>query len=97
MQTIRWGIIGCGDVTADALLYDPAVDAVYIATHPDSHADYTLRVAQAGKPVYVEKPRARTASACQAIVATLQGHGECPSTGESALRANRVLEQILRG
>jgi predicted dehydrogenase len=53
---------------ADELLADPEVDAVYIATPPDSHADYTLRAAAAGKPVYVEKPMARTAAECRAMV-----------------------------
>ncbi len=33
------------------------MDAVYIATHPDSHQYYTLLVAsKGGKPVYCEKP-----------------------------------------
>ena len=45
---------------ADTLIADPEVDAVYVATPPDSHRDYTARVAAAGKPVYVEKPMART-------------------------------------
>jgi predicted dehydrogenase len=53
---------------ADALIEDPEVDAVYIATPPDAHADYVRRVAQAGKPVYVEKPMARTAAECDAMV-----------------------------
>src|SRR3954470_22835271 len=39
-----------------ALINDPDVDAVYIATPPSSHIDYVQRVAAAGKPVYVEKP-----------------------------------------
>ena len=34
---------------ADALIADREVDAIYIATPPDSHADYTARVARAGK------------------------------------------------
>jgi predicted dehydrogenase len=45
---------------ADALLADPEVDAVYISTPPDSHRDYTLRAAAAGKPVLCEKPMARS-------------------------------------
>ena len=49
---------------ADALIDDPDVNAVYIATPPDSHCEYTLRAAQAGKPVYVEKPMARTHAEC---------------------------------
>ena len=53
---------------ADALLADPDVDAVYIATPPSSHGDYTARAAAAGKPVYVEKPMARTAAECVAMI-----------------------------
>lgn len=53
---------------ADELLADPEVDAVYVATPPDSHADYTVRAAAAGKPVYVEKPIARTAAEGEQMV-----------------------------
>ncbi len=109
-ETIRWGIIGCGDVTevksgpgfqkatnsalvavvrrsadkaadyaarhnvprwyddAHNLIHDPQVDAVYIATPPGSHMQYTLDVAAAGKPVYVEKPMARTHDECAKMV-----------------------------
>ena len=48
----RW----CDD--ARALVDDPEVDAVYVATPPSSHREYTLLAAGAGKPVYVEKPMA---------------------------------------
>ena len=114
MEKVRWGIIGCGDVTevksgpalqkvegselvavmrrsadkardyaerhhvphwysdADKLIADPRVNAIYIATPPDSHADYTQRAARAKKPVYVEKPMARTYAECQAMVAACQ-------------------------
>jgi len=110
MNQVRWGIIGCGDVTevksgpalqqadgsalvmvmrrtgalaedyarrhgvprwtddADALIHDPAVSAIYIATPPDTHCAYTLRAAEAGKPVYVEKPMARTYAECQTMI-----------------------------
>ena len=98
MKTIRWGIIGCGDVCevksgpafykcknsslqavmrrnkekaadfamrhqvpyfytdANALINDPNVDIIYIATPPQSHAELTIKALQARKPVYVEKP-----------------------------------------
>ena len=49
---------------ADALINDPDITAVYIATPPDSHEEYTLKVAAAGKPVYVEKPMARSYHQC---------------------------------
>ena len=41
---------------AQALIDDPEVDAVYIATPPDSHHAYSLLVAAAGKHCCVEKP-----------------------------------------
>ncbi|MCU1431161.1 MAG: oxidoreductase domain protein [Actinotalea sp.] len=53
---------------ADALLADPEVDAVYVATPPDSHSRYVLAAAAAGKPVYVEKPMARTAAECERMI-----------------------------
>ncbi len=110
MRTIRWGIIGVGDVCevksgpgfqraagsalvavmrrdlaaardfarrhgvpraygdAEALIADPEVDAVAIATPPGNHAELALRVAAAGKPCYVEKPMARTGAECQRMV-----------------------------
>ncbi len=50
---------------AQALIEDPAVDAVYIATPPDSHERLALRVAAAGKPCLVEKPMARSHAECE--------------------------------
>ena len=97
-KNIRWGIIGCGNVTelksgpayqktvgfeliavmrrspgmakdyaerhgvekyytdADALINDPDVDAVYIATPPDTHKLFGLKVASVKKPCCIEKP-----------------------------------------
>ena len=43
---------------ADALINDSAVNAVYVATPPGSHAEYAVAAMKAGKPVYVEKPMA---------------------------------------
>lgn len=53
---------------ANDLINDPEVNAIYIATPPNTHAEYTLKAATAGKPVYVEKPMARTFAECQAMV-----------------------------
>ncbi|HHD84020.1 MAG TPA: Gfo/Idh/MocA family oxidoreductase, partial [Campylobacteraceae bacterium] len=41
---------------AHSLITDPRIDAVYIATPPDSHAAYALMAAEAGKICSVEKP-----------------------------------------
>ncbi|HEY5783319.1 MAG TPA: Gfo/Idh/MocA family oxidoreductase [Microlunatus sp.] len=60
---------------ADELINDPQVDAVYVATPPDSHCEYVLRVAQAGKHVYVEKPMARTAPECEDMIAACEAAG----------------------
>jgi len=43
---------------AEALINDPGVNAIYIATPPSTHEVYTIASLAAGKPVYVEKPMA---------------------------------------
>ena len=60
---------------ADELINDPGVDAVYVATPPDSHKEYVVRVAQAGKPVYVEKPMARTTQECEDMISACDEAG----------------------
>ena len=117
MKTIRWGIIGCGDVTevksgpgfqkadhsslvavmrrngklaedyarrhgvpkwydsADALIRDPDVDAVYIATPPYAHKEHAIMCARAGKPVYVEKPMGMNFAECQEMIEACQSAG----------------------
>lgn len=53
---------------ADKLINDSEINSIYIATPPGSHEEYTLRAAKAGKPVYVEKPMARTYKECISMV-----------------------------
>jgi 1,5-anhydro-D-fructose reductase (1,5-anhydro-D-mannitol-forming) len=60
---------------ADALIGDPEVDAVYIATPPGTHLEYALRVAAAGKPCYVEKPMGRNYPETCRIVEAFQRAG----------------------
>lgn len=45
---------------AQDLIEAPEIDAVYIATPPDTHKFYALKVADAGKPCCIEKPMAPT-------------------------------------
>lgn len=40
------------------LIKDPEINAIYVATPPLQHEEYTIAALQAGKPVYVEKPMA---------------------------------------
>jgi predicted dehydrogenase len=60
---------------ANELINDPEVDAVYVATPPDSHKEYVVRVAQASKPVYVEKPMARTTPECEDMISACDEAG----------------------
>lgn len=110
LDEVRWGIIGCGDVTevksgpgfqrargsslaavmrrtpglaedyakrhgvgkwyesAEELINDGEVNAVYVATPPGSHKEYALMAFAAGKPAYVEKPMARNYAECVEMV-----------------------------
>jgi len=52
-----------------ALIDDDEVDAVYIATPPHVHKEYTLMAAAAGKPVFVEKPMALDYAECEEMIA----------------------------
>jgi predicted dehydrogenase len=60
---------------ADALVADPEVDAVYVATPPGTHLEHALRALRAGKPAYVEKPMARNHAECRAMVAAFEEAG----------------------
>ncbi len=60
---------------ADALIANPEVDAVYIATPPDTHAFYALKVAAAGKPCCIEKPMAPSYAECLAICEAFESRG----------------------
>jgi 1,5-anhydro-D-fructose reductase (1,5-anhydro-D-mannitol-forming) len=51
----------------DSMINNPEIDAIYIATPPDSHKEYALKVAQAGKVCCIEKPLAPTYQDCLAI------------------------------
>ncbi|MDP3468886.1 MAG: Gfo/Idh/MocA family oxidoreductase [Daejeonella sp.] len=53
---------------ADALINDQDINAIYIATPPDSHEQYTIAAFKAGKPVYVEKPMALNSSEAQRML-----------------------------
>jgi 1,5-anhydro-D-fructose reductase (1,5-anhydro-D-mannitol-forming) len=53
---------------AAALIDDPEVDAVYIATPPSSHCGLALAVAAAGKPCLVEKPMAMNYGECLRMI-----------------------------
>jgi myo-inositol 2-dehydrogenase / D-chiro-inositol 1-dehydrogenase len=59
-----------GRATGDglALIGDPDVDAVVVASPDATHADLTLAAVAAGKPVMCEKPLAPTLPECLRVV-----------------------------
>lgn len=53
---------------AAAIINDPEVNAIYIATPPSFHEEYTLESIKAGKPVYVEKPVTVNSASCKRMI-----------------------------
>ena len=60
----------------DQLINDTEVNAVYIATPPNTHAEYAIRVMRAGKPVYVEKPMAMNEAECREMIKVSKETGQ---------------------
>ncbi|WBP85466.1 bi-domain-containing oxidoreductase [Kitasatospora cathayae] len=59
----------------DAVLGDPAVDAVFVVTRHSSHAELTRRALLAGKAVFVEKPLALTEDELAGVLAAVEESG----------------------
>jgi predicted dehydrogenase len=57
------------------LLSDPALDAVAIATPVPTHAELAVRVLEAGKHCFVEKPLAQSVADAERVVAAAQASG----------------------
>ena len=54
--------------TFDQIANNPDIDVVYVVLPPSMHEEYVVRAANAGKHVWVEKPMAVTAKACQTMI-----------------------------
>lgn len=69
---------GAADVATDpmAVIADPTVDAVLIASPDNTHAALTLACIAAGKPVLCEKPLAPTPEECLGIIAAETKRGK---------------------
>ena len=57
------------------LCADPNVDAVYVATPHEFHAENVITAAQNGKHVLVEKPMALSIEECQAMIEAARKRG----------------------
>lgn len=66
---------GYATTNIDKVLGDARIDAVYICTRHDSHADLAIAAAKAGKHILIEKPLALTMPACQAIAQAVDDAG----------------------
>jgi predicted dehydrogenase len=65
----------------DEVLTDPALDAVALATPVSSHADLAVRVLEAGKHCFVEKPLAQSVADAERAVAAAQAAGRVLMVG----------------
>jgi predicted dehydrogenase len=59
----------------DAVLEDPTIDAVFVVTRHNTHAELTCRALEAGKAVFVEKPLALTHDELDRILSTVDSTG----------------------
>lgn len=57
---------------AEVAFAEPSINAVFVATRNDTHAEYVCRALRAGKHVYVEKPLALTAEEIDRIESTYE-------------------------
>lgn len=60
---------------AQQLINDPEVNAIYVATPPLQHEEYSIAALKAGKPVYVEKPMAVSSGSAKKIEQTSRDTG----------------------
>lgn len=58
------------------LVADPTLDAIYVTTLHDTHAEYCIRALEAGKHVLVEKPLAMNLEECLRIGAAVTKSGK---------------------
>lgn len=88
----------CGQ--AQQVLDNAAVDAVAIATLPESHFELARNALQAGKHVFVEKPLARSSTECQELIALAEEQKRVLMVGHTFLynaAVNKVRDYVQSG
>jgi predicted dehydrogenase len=73
------GVRTTGDL--DDLLADPSLDAIALATPVPSHAELAVRVLEAGKHCFVEKPLAQSVADAELAVAAAESAGRLLMVG----------------
>jgi predicted dehydrogenase len=74
----------------DALLLDPSLDAVIVATPPVTHHKLCKRALQAGKHVLVEKPMAKTSAEARELIELADVRGRVLMPGHTFLYSPAV-------
>jgi 1,5-anhydro-D-fructose reductase (1,5-anhydro-D-mannitol-forming) len=75
----------------EEMLADPGIDAVYIGTTNDLHADRTIEAARAGKHVLCEKPLAMTLAEAKAMIEACSEAGVVLATNHHLRGAPTIL------
>jgi predicted dehydrogenase len=89
---------GCRAVDdLDALLTDPEVEGVLLATPHSSHTDQAVAAAEAGKHVFVEKPLTLTVADAKRIAGAAERGGVKVQVGHNRRRqpANRRIKELI--
>jgi predicted dehydrogenase len=80
------------DSDYEAMLKDPSIDAVVLATPHQQHADQIIAAAAAGKHIFVEKPFTLTKASAEASVAAAEKAGRVLALGHNRRFLPSVLE-----
>lgn len=89
-----------GELSFDAVLANPDIDAVVLATPSLTHYPFGKQVLEAGKHLYVEKPLATTLKDAQDLVQVAQAHQKTLMVGHLLMyhpAINRVKQVIDSG
>ena len=83
--------------SVDALLADPAIDAVSVCAANFAHAEITIAALNAGKHVLCEKPMATTLADCEAMVEAAKKNGKFLMIGHNQrlAKAHAVARKLI--
>jgi len=78
---------------SEAFFTTPGMDAVFVASANNAHAEDTINCLKAGKHVIVEKPMAMNAAECERMIAAGHEHGKELMVAQ-CLRYNKTVEHF---
>jgi predicted dehydrogenase len=88
---------GVAAESVEAILSDPDVEGVLIATPHSTHADFVVEVAAAGKHIFVDKPFTLLVAEAKRAIAAAESAGVVLQVGHNRRRqpANRRLKEMI--